>query len=722
MASTCLDPAAAELVGLRLEDGALTLGEDALPGRDPTAGRYGAATWEPLVLSREPVAASVSLESEGGVETDLRTSADGERWSGWTPAAAGATLSLGAARFVQARATLSAGTEVPAPLLRAVCLALAPGPNDLVASEAPQDAPTVRLWGTREGMVGGRTANGHTIVERDHFVALPSRRALARLDGNEYQVKLKYGSRETTAPVWDVGPWNVQDNYWDPPADRDLFKDLPRFFPQALAAWRDGYNSGLDQFGRWVTYPAAIDIADGTFRDDLGMAAPDWVDVTFTWVTAPSPSPLPSYPKVLSGKPGATAAGQQASTNDPPPGQRWYFAEGSTRDPFQTWILIQNPSSDTAHVNLTSMLTDGSTRTQALDVPPTSRRSVYENQVLPDAEFSTRIDSDRPVFAERAMYVRKDGHATTGVQRPEKHWCSADGMTLDGADTWLLVQNPGAAPAHASFTFLLEGGGISRFATDLAPTSRLSLYTNLVVPNASFSVCLDADQPVIMERATYTAAGGANGGTAVSSAAPAWYFAEGNTLPGLSTRLAIGNPNQEASKVDITYLLESGDPVRRSVTVAPMGRLSVDPSVDVPGARFGIALAASKPVFADRTVAFGPSGMGTHSSAGVPALARTWYLPEGSTAAPFQEWILLANPGEVATNVTLDFMREDGSVVSRRYAMPARGRLSVDANAEVPDAAISVRATSDRPIVVERSMYWGGMSGGTNTTGLAWDR
>ncbi len=720
--SLCLAHSGAALVGLRLGGESLSLDDDAIRRPDVPLPPYGLATWQPLVVPFQPTIASVRSESNGAVELDLRTSPDGVRWSGWVSAVEREAVALGTARFVQARATLSEGLDGTEPSLTRVCLDLVASPEgELVASEAATDSPTVRVWATREGMVGGRTANGHVITDRDHFVALPSGKALARLDGTEYQVRLKYNGRETTAPVWDVGPWNTKDNYWDPPADRELFKDLPRFFPQALAAWRDGHNAGRDQFGRWVTYPAAIDIADGTFLDDLGMQAPDWVDATFTWVSAPSPSPLPNYPRILSGKPPGTA-GQQAAASEPAPGQRWYFAEGSTRAPFQMWLLVQNPSSDPAQVTLTYMLTDGTTRSQSLRLAPTSRQSVFANQVLPDAEFSTRVDSDRPVFAERAMYFRKDGHATTGAQRPEKRWCTADGVTRDGADTWLLVQNPGSAPAHANFTFLLEGGGLARFATDVGATSRLSLYANLVVPNTSFSACVETDQPVIVERATYLANGGGNGGMGVTGPSATWYFAEGNTLAGLTTRLALGNPNAEASQVDITYLREAGGPVKRTVTVPPMGRLTVDPSADVPGARFGVVVAASKPVVADRTVVFGPAGMGTHSSAGVPALARTWYLPEGSTAPPFQEWILVANPGETATNLTLDFMREDGTVLSRRYSVDTRARLSVDVNAEVPNAAVSVRASSDKPVVVERSMYWDGLSGGTNTAGIPWDR
>jgi hypothetical protein len=70
----------------------------------------------------------------------------------------------------------------------------------------------------------------------------------------------------------------------------------------------------------------------------------------------------------------------------------------------------------------------------------------------------------------------------------------------------------------------------------------------------------------------------------------------------------------------------------------------------------------------------------------------------------------------------MDFMREDGSVVSRTYSLASGARLSIDANAEIPNVAISVRVRADQPVVAERSMYWNNMEGGSNTVGVAWDR
>ena len=144
---------------------------------------------------------------------------------------------------------------------------------------------TVRLYATREGLVGKTTATGHLITPGDHFVSLPSEKALNR------SVIVSYHGKSVTAPVLDIGPWNRHDAWWEVGAARGQFADLPRFLPEVWAAYENGYNDGRDGNGRFITFPSMIDLGDGVYAD-LGMQQSDWVDVTLTWVDGPSPPPL----------------------------------------------------------------------------------------------------------------------------------------------------------------------------------------------------------------------------------------------------------------------------------------------------------------------------------------------------------------------------------------------------------------------------------------------
>lgn len=148
---------------------------------------------------------------------------------------------------------------------------------------ADDDGETHRIYATREGLVGKNTANGHTITKRDHFVALPSRRALSPKGSGAYSVRVCRAdtTRCEYAPVWDVGPWNTTDDYWS--ATRHAAEDLPKGTPQASAAYRLGHHGGKDLSGRKVTNPAGIDLADGTYGDGLGLRENAWIDVTYLW-------------------------------------------------------------------------------------------------------------------------------------------------------------------------------------------------------------------------------------------------------------------------------------------------------------------------------------------------------------------------------------------------------------------------------------------------------
>lgn len=62
------------------------------------------------------------------------------------------------------------------------------------------------------------------------------------------------------------------------------------------------------------------------------------------------------------------------------------------------------------------------------------------------------------------------------------------------------------------------------------------------------------------------------------------------------------------------------------------------------------------------------------ASAPSAQLQTTWFFAEGSTAAPFQEWILLANPSAIDNaNATLTFFFPDGSSTGRTFVVGERG-------------------------------------------------
>jgi hypothetical protein len=222
------------------------------------------------------VDATVPAGAELAVDVRGRSAAG---WSEWTQ------LPDAALPFrtgeVEVRAMLSAPDGVASPVLRSLIVT----PTAARPVVPADERSSYRVYATREGLVGGTTANGHKITKRDHFVALPSRRGLSGRRGGNYSVRVcASNGRCAWAPVWDVGPWNTRDDYWNPPRLRQSWRDLPRGRPQAQAAYQGGYHGGRDQFGRAVRNPAGIDLADGMFWDGLKLTGNSWVTVTYLWL------------------------------------------------------------------------------------------------------------------------------------------------------------------------------------------------------------------------------------------------------------------------------------------------------------------------------------------------------------------------------------------------------------------------------------------------------
>nr|WP_230416775.1 hypothetical protein [Micromonospora tarapacensis] len=258
---------------------------DARPPRVParrSAVAEGMLVTAPHTLSRPATRVRAEVTAAAGPGATATVQVRGWRaigWTEWRDAVPGAVFDQ-PVRRVQARVVLTGSTAGATTEVRAVRLTA-----DAAAIAAATPGLTYRVYATRIGLVGELTANGHTVRNRDHFVALPSRRGLSPRNTGDYTLRVctTTGSRCEYAPVWDVGPWNTRDDYWNPSSVRENWKDLPRGRPQAQAAYQTGHNGGRDQFGRVVLNPAGVDLADGTFWDGLRLTTNAWVDVAYLW-------------------------------------------------------------------------------------------------------------------------------------------------------------------------------------------------------------------------------------------------------------------------------------------------------------------------------------------------------------------------------------------------------------------------------------------------------
>ncbi|PDW02529.1 golvesin C-terminal-like domain-containing protein [Candidatus Viridilinea mediisalina] len=276
---------------LSLADGSLTLAANALPppaylGSFQQYGVHTSATHRfALPTTRLALSYQANIPNGSAALVDVRGSVDGQRWLPWvTELAPGAVVGFSQPiRYAQYRVTMM-GSFGLAPTVRGLSLATTNSEATVQAASVNTYAiaPTFRVRATRQGMVGGRTANGWIIPPRARFVALPSTTALSSRGGHEYQVRLTYRGRSVVVPVYDVGPHNIRDDYWN--QVRRGFPDLPWGWPMDHAAFYQGYNGGRAAHGR-VRFPTAVDVGDGAWLEDLGIVGDQAeLEVTFLWL------------------------------------------------------------------------------------------------------------------------------------------------------------------------------------------------------------------------------------------------------------------------------------------------------------------------------------------------------------------------------------------------------------------------------------------------------
>ena len=424
----------------------------------------------------------------------------------------------------------------------------------------------------------------------------------------------------------------------------------------------------------------------------------------------------------------------------------WYFAEGYTGDNFQEYLCIGNPSEAAATTNVTYMFTDGTSKDSSYNVPADSRMTVdVNNEVGAGREVSIKVFSETTnLVAERPMYFNYQGVWTggsdaVGATSPNTSWYFAEGTTLPNFDQYVTVLNPTDSAANLTFHYMVEGQGEQDASGQVGAHSRATFKTrDQIGSNLNASLYLSSDQNVVAERPMYfNYQGLANnnwtgGHDVVGANSPAkqWYLAEGTTRGGFEEWLCLQNPSTADITVSATYQLGSGqgDPISRSYTVPASQRLTVSVNMEIgPEKDDSVFLSSETDFIAERPMYFnyqGPASnnwTGGHCVLGANSSATTWFFAEGTTRDDFNEWLCLQNPGSEAAAVTITYYPASGSPVTKPWTVAPNSRLTVDVNADAgANQDVSARVTSDKPIIVERPMYFDykGWTGGHDVVGF----
>lgn len=311
------------------------------------------------------------------------------------------------------------------------------------------------------------------------------------------------------------------------------------------------------------------------------------------------------------------------------PSDKWYFAEGCTRDGFETWVLLANPGETVATATVEMRLEDGSLKSEARHLPPRSRSTIFVNQVVGEGhDVAVRIDSAAvPICAERVMYfdyhgMWPGGHASSGLDKPRTTYLFAEGYTGAGFEEWLCLYSPrdcvGEDGAAVTLKCLFAGGEERRFDVHLDPDTRHTLNINrLAGAGKDVSLELSADEPFLAERPMYFNYKGVCRGGHVSKGVEAagthWYLAEGTTRPGYDTYLCLMNPGEVRADLEIDFVRagEGGSsapsyvpPPRitaRCLSLPPRSRMTVNVEEQVEaGSDYSFEVRSGQPIAVER--------------------------------------------------------------------------------------------------------------------------
>lgn len=459
---------------------------------------------------------------------------------------------------------------------------------------------------------------------------------------------------------------------------------------------------------------------------------------------------------------------------DEHPSTTWYLAEGSTGESaagyFETFVLVSNPQTGAAVVTLFHQLetpdpaTGGDWPGATFSLPAHTRLTVNVADSLaagsPGApghtwSVSTRVESDRQVVAERAVYwtsraVMDNGGITRqaateciGVTSPNTSWFLSEGSTHNGSDghfeTWVLVQNPGDVTSDVTLTYQTPSSSVPGPHFTLARHSRRSISIAEMLPGEdSVSTQVNATSPVVVERAMYwsnptcerIAAHDSVGATTTSLShympmASVAYQDVGYSH--YETYILVQNPNDVAAHVTLSLIPEvTGHPgpvTGPAATVAPHTRHTFNLAAykDAIGSSwFGVVIGSDQRIAAEKAMyvsnndpyyTLSVDRMAAFGSNSLESAWTRWVLAEGSTGqyptGDFHTFIAIINPGTVEAQVQVSYDTPGGMITGPAVLVPASTLRVVNVSDTLPnEASVSTRLDSTQQVASERFMIW----------------
>jgi autotransporter-associated beta strand protein len=410
----------------------------------------------------------------------------------------------------------------------------------------------------------------------------------------------------------------------------------------------------------------------------------------------------------------------------------YYLSEGAMGAFFDLDILLANPNSIPAPVEVTFLPEGGATpHTMTLQLPAMSRRTIRVDEISALQNVgatSTVVTSTTgvPIAVERTMRWDSTGfgsHTDKASDGPALKWYFAEG-SQGFFKTFILLANPNVDGAGATVEYLLDGEPSIVKGHGVSGQSRVTIAAEQDgLDGKNFGMIVTFDRPAIAERSMYFNSAtrtfeGGHESAGVNELSTSWFLAEGATGPFFETFVLLANPNDTPADVTLRFLPSSGGPVTTTKRLPGRSRMTVNIEAEDPALSnvpVATQVTSTEPIVVERAQYWpdpAPQWYEAHNSFGVTQLGPRWGLAEGRVGGPnnYQTYILLANPGTDRADVTIQFLRTSGPPVVKTFEVQPASRFNVSVGPgslvpELVDEEFGAVISSTQPLAVERALY-----------------
>lgn len=312
----------------------------------------------------------------------------------------------------------------------------------------------------------------------------------------------------------------------------------------------------------------------------------------------------------------------------------WYFAAGETVRGVKQWLVLDDPFSSDARVDIT-LRTDSGLQLlpalQGVDVPGRSRVVIpIQDSAVRQPRVAVEVHAvvGQVVASQTLEYDVASGTpgiaTALGALAPSSHWWFTDGVTLAGASQWVAVTDIGPIQANFDVQAFIGGNAIlspvvARVDSggvvwvQIGGCAKGSTSCLQVPANTGYELEVSADGgvPIVAQTLSrFTTSQTALGAsTSIGSTVPArrWVIARTRASTERSTSISVMNPNLGAAhvSVDIVHdgVVDRPDDVQH-LALAPSARLVLPAETGGASRQHdaAVVITADAPIYAESTI------------------------------------------------------------------------------------------------------------------------